>query len=290
MGQTFSFTKMHGCGNDYIYVNCFTQHIDDPAAVSIIVSDRHCGIGGDGLVLICPSEIADVRMRIFNADGSEAEMCGNATRCVARYAHEHGLAKGDTVRIETGCGVKEAKLLMEDGHVCGATVDMGEPVLAAGSIPVRLPEGFDTQAFFQGQPFTVDGTEWQANVVSMGNPHNVLFLDDTRPALEELDLAKTGPAFENHVLFPERVNTEFVRVESDSSVSMRVWERGSGETMACGTGACAVAVACIKTGRTKRTVSVHLKGGTLTIFWDQESNHVFMTGPATHVFDGVITV
>ncbi len=290
MGQTFSFTKMHGCGNDYIYVNCFTQHIDDPAAVSKVVSDRHCGIGGDGLVLICPSDVADVRMRIFNADGSEAEMCGNATRCVARYAHEHGLAQGDVVRIETGSGIKVARLLMEDGKVSGATVDMGEPVLQAGLIPVRLPEGFDAQAFFQGQPFTVDGTEWQANVVSMGNPHNVLFLDETRPPLEELDLAKSGPAFENHALFPERINTEFVRVESDSSVSMRVWERGSGETMACGTGACAVAVACIETGRTKRTVNVHLLGGTLTIFWDPESNHVFMTGPATHVFDGVITV
>ena len=288
--QTFHFTKMQGLGNDYIYVNCFEEHIEDPAAVSCFVSDRHFGIGGDGLVLIGPSKTADVRMRIFNADGSEAEMCGNASRCVARYASEHNLVQGDTVRIETGAGLRIAKLIRENGEICGAAVDMGEPILAQGKLPLSLPEGFDPEASYLNKPFAAAGAEWRANVVSMGNPHNVLFLDRTGLALEDLDLDEMGPSFENHPLFPERTNTEFVRVESKDSVSMRVWERGSGETLACGTGACAVACASYATGRTGRSVDVHLVGGTLHILWDEETNHVFMTGAAVPVFEGVITV
>ncbi len=290
MSQNIHFTKMHGCGNDYVYVNCFTEHVGDAASLSRFVSDRHFGVGADGLVLIGPSTMADVRMRIFNADGSEAEMCGNASRCVAKYVYDHGIVRERVIRIETGAGLKVARLLIDEDRVTGATVDMGEPILAAGRLPLALPDGRDPEAPFMDEPMTCAGRSWLCHAVSMGNPHNIIFLGDDDPALEDLDLEKIGPEFENHALFPERVNTEFVRVESVSAVSMRVWERGSGETMACGTGACATAVACIHTGRTDRTVDVKLKGGTLRINWNPDDNHVYMTGPAVAVFDGVLAL
>ncbi len=289
MSQKIHFTKMQGCGNDYVYVNCFTEHVGNAPELARLVSDRHFGIGGDGLVTIGPSSTADVRMRIFNADGSEAEMCGNASRCVAKYVYDNGLVRERVIRIETGAGLRIARLLIDGGQVTGATVDMGEPILAPANIPLALPEDYDPQSPYMARPFTVNGKTWLAHVVSMGNPHNVIFLGDEDPALEDLDLTKIGPDFENDKLFPERVNTEFVRVENVSTVSMRVWERGSGETLACGTGACATAVAAIYTGRTDRTVDVRLKGGTLRINWNADDNHVYMTGPAVTVFEGVIS-
>ena len=282
MTAKIPFTKMHGIGNDYVYVNGFDVTIDNPGPLARSISDRHFGVGSDGLVLILPSESADVRMRMFNADGTEAEMCGNAVRCVAKYAYDNGLVRGSAVRVETRSGEKIVRLLFEQGNAVGATVDMGEPVLEPAGIPVTPDTAHAGADRLVSVPICVAGQEYSFTAVSMGNPHAVLFMKD----VDTLDLPKLGPLFEHHAMFPQRTNTEFVDVTSPSSVTMRVWERGAGETMACGTGACAVVVACVLNGHTKRRVKVHLKGGNLDILWDADNNHVFMTGGATTVFEG----
>ena len=276
------FTKMHGCGNDYVYVNLFEETIADPAQLSIAVSDRHFGIGSDGLITIGPSDVADFRMRIYNADGSEAEMCGNGIRCVAKYVYDHELTSQTTITVETGAGIKTLDLLVENGKVTQVTVDMGEPILAPEEIPV-VAEG--TRVV--DEPILVDGKEWRMTCVSMGNPHDIIFMDED---VRTLDLEKIGPDFENHAAFPKRINTEFVNVIDETHLRMRVWERGSGETLACGTGTCATVVAAILNGLTKDEVSVELLGGTLHIKWDREKNLVYMTGPATVVYSGEIDI
>lgn len=272
------FTKMHGCGNDYVYVNLFEETLADPAQVAIAVSDRHFGIGSDGLITIGPSEIADFRMRIYNADGSEAEMCGNGIRCVAKYVYEHGLTKQTEIRVETGAGVKTLRLTVEDDMVTLVRVDMGTPILSPAEIPVIA----DTEPVVD-ESIIVDGKQWRMTCVSMGNPHAVVFVDD----VAHFELEKYGPLFENHERFPKRTNTEFVQIVSRNEAIMRVWERGSAETWACGTGTCATVMACILNGYTDHKVLVHLRGGDLQIEYDEKTNHVFMTGPATEVFNGI---
>ena len=273
------FTKMHGCGNDYVYDNLFEEKIDDPAELSIKISDRHFGIGSDGLITIGPSDVADFRMRIYNADGSEAEMCGNGVRCVAKYVYDHNLTDKTEISVETGAGIKILKLFVENGKVAQVTVDMGEPGLKPEEIPV-VAEGDRVI----NEPIEVCGREWRMTCVSMGNPHAVVFVDD----VENFDIEKYGPHFENHERFPKRTNTEFVHVVSPTEAYMRVWERGSAETWACGTGTCATVMACILNGKTENKVLVHLRGGDLTIEYDKKTNHIFMTGPATEVFNGEI--
>lgn len=289
------FTKMHGAGNDYIYVNCF----EDPSpsnipAVAQYVSDRHFGIGGDGLVLILPSDVADARMRMFNADGSEAEMCGNAIRCVAKYVYDHGIRKSETLTIETGAGVLALELEVENGLVHRVRVDMGIPILDSLGIPTLLP-GDPGRA----TPFPVEGgavidarlevegldAPLLATCVSMGNPHCVTFVE----SLSDHWVLDIGPRIECHAAFPNRVNAEFVEVVNPHELNMRVWERGSGETWACGTGACAVGVAGVLSGRTERKVIIHLLGGDLEIEW-ADNQHVFKTGPAVEVFSGEVEV
>ena len=273
------FTKMHGCGNDYVYVNCFEETVDNPAAVARFVSDRHYGIGSDGLILICPSEIADFRMAMYNLDGSEGKMCGNGVRCIAKYVYDHHLTDKTQISLETLGGIKYLDLNIKDGKVETVKVDMGEPILKPEEIPVKL-----SKEVVIDEPVEVDGKVWNMTCISMGNPHAVVFVDDTK----SLDLEAMGPSFENHAIFPEQVNTEFVHVLDRKTVDMRVWERGSGETFACGTGACATAFACILNGKTDDQVLVHLVGGDLLIEYDRETNHIFMTGPATEVFSGEI--
>lgn len=273
------FTKMHGCGNDYVYVNLFEEQIENPAKVSIAVSDRHFGIGSDGLITIGASEIADFRMRIYNADGSEAEMCGNGIRCVAKYVYDHKLTDKTEITVETGAGVKTLQLTVEDDKVTLVRVDMGEPILTPDEIPV-VADGDRVV----DEPIVVDDKEWRMTCVSMGNPHAVVFVND----VAHFELEKYGPLFENHVRFPKRTNTEFVQIISRNEAIMRVWERGSAETWACGTGTCATVMACILNGLTDNDVLVHLRGGDLRIVYDEKSNHVFMTGPATEVFEGEI--
>ena len=271
------FTKMHGCGNDYVYVNCFEEEVKDPVSLSIAISDRHFGVGGDGLVLICPSDRADAKMRMFNADGSEGKMCGNAIRCVGKYLYDHGIVSKTTVTIETLSGIKTLELFLKDGKVDSAQVNMGPAILIPSEIPVNLP-GERAVAV----PVKIAGEEHTITCVSMGNPHCIVFGGDSY----ELDLPKIGPLFENDPLFPERVNTEFIEVLDDHTLNMRVWERGSGETWACGTGACAAAVAAVLNGFCKKgkDISVRLRGGELTIRYTDEA--VFMTGKATEVFHG----
>ncbi len=271
------FTKMHGCGNDYVYINCFNETVEDPSALAIKVSDRHFGIGSDGLILICPSTVADFRMRMFNADGSEGEMCGNGIRCVAKYVYDHGMTDAKKISIETGAGIKYLDLTVEDGKVSLVKVDMGEPIL----VPAQIPVDFAGERMVN-EPVEVDGKEWNMTCVSMGNPHAVVFVPDTK----SLELEKMGPHFEHHKIFPKRTNTEFVQILSRNEINMRVWERGSGETLACGTGTCASVMACILNGYTEHEVLVHLLGGDLTIHYDEKSNHIFMTGPAVTVFEG----
>ena len=278
------FTKMHGLGNDYIYVNGFTETVADPASLSRAISDRHTGVGGDGLILILPPQNgveADLRMRMFNADGSESKMCGNGIRCVCKYAHDHGLSNAKPMRIETGAGVLALQYTVNGrGAVETVTVDMGEPILDLPAIPVDAKhlDGSEEST----HRFTVDRESLVATFVSMGNPHAVIYVDD----VSEIDLECIGPKLEMHVAFPERVNSHFVQVDSRGEVTMRTWERGSGATRACGTGACAVCVAGVLTGRTDRTLLVHLPGGDLQLRWDEQTNHVFMTGPAVEVFTG----
>ncbi|MCR4567507.1 MAG: diaminopimelate epimerase [Pseudobutyrivibrio sp.] len=275
------FTKMHGCGNDYVYVNLFEETIDDPAAVSIKISDRHFGIGSDGLITIGPSDKADFRMRMYNADGSEGEMCGNGIRCVAKYVYDHNLTIKTEISVETGAGIKYLTLFVEDGKVAQVRVDMGEPILEPSLISV-VAEGDKVI----DAPIEVGGKTWNMTCVSMGNPHAVVFVDDTA----SFELEKYGPLFENHERFPKRTNTEFVQIISRSEANMRVWERGSAETWACGTGTCASVMACILNGKTDDKVLVHLRGGDLTIEYDRATNHIFMTGPAVEVFTGEISL
>lgn len=274
--MSIRFTKMQGIGNDYIYVDCFRNPPPkDPAGLSRRISDRHFGVGADGLILICPSEKADARMRMFNADGSEAEMCGNGVRCVAKYVHDHGLARKPTLTIETGRGVLTLELETRNGCVDQVRVDMGEPILQAERIPTTLPGNPPINVRLPRHDLT-------ATCVSMGNPHCVTFVDEITDDL----VLKIGPQIEVDPAFPRRTNVEFVRVNRADNVTMRVWERGSGETMACGTGACAVAVAGVLAGKTGRSIVVHLPGGDLDLTWSERDNHVFMKGPAVEVFSG----
>lgn len=272
------FTKMHGIGNDYIYMDCIRNPPPkDPAALSRAMSDRHCGIGADGLILICPSERADARMRMFNADGSEAEMCGNGLRCVGKYVYDHDLARKQSLRIETGRGVLALDLEFAAGRVHQVRVDMGEPILEAARIPTTLPGNPPVNV-----PLVIQDRTFHVTCVSMGNPHCVTFVD----LLDDALVLGIGPGIERHHAFPRRVNAEFVRVQRPSEITMRVWERGSGETMACGTGACGVAVAGVLAGRTERKIVAHLRGGDLHLHWSESDNHVYMTGPAVEVFSG----
>ena len=275
------FTKMHGAGNDYVYVDGFAVEVDDPADLARRVSPRRTGIGSDGLILLRPSAVAAVRMEMYNADGSRGEMCGNGIRCVGKLAYERGIARENPLRVETDSGVKTLELDLEQDRVRSVTVDMGAPILE----PARIPARFDGARVVDA-PLAVGGETERVTCVSMGNPHCVLFLAE----IDGLDLEAIGPRFEHHDRFPNRVNTEFVRVISPAEVRMRVWERGSGETAACGTGACAVAVAGVLTGRTGRDVLVHLNGGDLTISWRERDGHVHMRGDAVEVFRGVIEI
>ena len=272
------FTKMQGLGNDYVYVNGFEERIENPSEMAVKVSNRNFGVGSDGLILINPSEKADFEMEMYNADGSRGEMCGNGIRCVAKYVYDYGLTDKTHISVETLGGIKYLDLTVEDGKVILVRVDMGSPILTPAQIPVIADE-----AEAVAVPILVDETEYQMTCVSMGNPHAVVFMDD----IEHLEIEKIGPKFEHHERFPNRVNTEFVKVLDRQTASMRVWERGSGETLACGTGACAVAVACILGGYTENKVTVKLLGGDLLIEWDREQNKIYMTGPAEVVFDGV---
>ncbi|NLK71317.1 MAG: diaminopimelate epimerase [Clostridiales bacterium] len=276
------FTKMHGIGNDYIYINCFNETVLNPNETAIFVSDRRFGIGSDGLVLIMPSEIADFKMRIFNADGSEAMMCGNATRCIGKYVYDKGLTDKDEITLETNSGIKHLKLFIKDNKVDAVEVDMSKAILKPRDIPVDS----DLDLFIS-EPVEVNGAEYAITCVSMGNPHAVIFMD----GIDELELEKIGPYFENHSLFPDRINTEFVEIIDDKTLKMRVWERGSGETFACGTGACATVVAAVlnKHCRADEEITVHLRGGDLKITYKSDGT-VMMTGPATHVFDGEIEI
>jgi diaminopimelate epimerase len=272
------FVKMQGAGNDYVYVDCFQQEVADPADLAVEISDRHFGVGGDGLVLIGPSDSADLRMRMFNADGTESEMCGNAIRCVAKYACDRHLADGDRLRVETMAGVKAIDVSRgQDGKVSSATVDMGEPILDPPAIPVNIP-----QPRVVDTPLRLPANAFAMTCVSMGNPHAVIFVNDLR----EITLGEVGPQIENHPLFPQRTNAHFVQVLGAGEVSILHWERGSGPTLACGTGASACCVAGVLTGRTQRAVTAHLPGGDLVLTWRESDNHVLMTGPAVEVFSG----
>lgn len=273
------FTKMQGCGNDYVYVNCLKETIKDASTFAKIVSDRHFGIGSDGLILIKESEVADFTMHMYNMDGSQGEMCGNAIRCVGKYVYDHKMTTKTKLSIETLAGIKYLDLKVEGGKVNYVTVDMGEPILTPKLIPIAM-EGDQVI----DMPITVEGREFRFTGISIGNPHAVVFVDDTKNLLIEL----YGPKFEHHPLFPERINTEFVQVLDRKTINMRVWERGSNETWACGTGATCSAYACILNGYTEDEVTVHMLGGDLIIRYDRQTNHLFMTGPAVEVFEGVV--
>lgn len=277
------FTKMHGIGNDYVYVNAFDQQVPDPAATARKISDRHFGVGADGLILVLPSDKADVRMRMFNADGSEPEMCGNGVRCLAKYAYDHGLTRSNPMKVETGRGVLSLSLEVIENKVRQVTVDMGEPILPLPEIPVdrdKLVKG--------GREHEYRLSISQANelldaaFVSMGNPHAIIFVNE----VAQVDVDHLGPVVERHKAFPRRMNAHWVQVHSRSELTMRTWERGSGITLACGTGASAVCVAGVLTGRTDRRLLAHLPGGDLRLEWREADNHVYMTGPATEVFSG----
>lgn len=272
------FTKMQGIGNDYVYVNCLQETIENPSELAKKISDRHYGVGSDGLIMINPSDKADFEMEMYNADGSRGEMCGNGIRCVAKYVYDYGLTDKTSISVETLAGIKYLDLTVEDGKVVLVKVDMGKPMLRPEEVPVvsEKEEVID-------EPITVDGQEYRMTCVSMGNPHAVVFIDQD---VKEFPLETVGVKFENHERFPKRVNTEFVNVLDRHTAQMRVWERGSGETLACGTGACAVSVACALNGLTEDEVTVKLLGGDLQIKWDREKNTVYMTGPAEVVFDG----
>ncbi len=275
------FTKMHGTGNDYVYINGFVENIKNPSELSLKLSDRHKGVGSDGLVVILPSEDCDFKMRMFNSDGSESEMCGNASRCVGKYVYEKGMTNKTGITLETLAGVKVLKLwLNEEKRVEKVTVDMGAPVLDASSIPTAF-----SQSPVVKSPLPVsDDATYEVTCLSMGNPHAVLFMDK----IDELDLSEIGPVIEHAPYFPNRTNTEFVEVVSDRWLKMRVWERGAGETLACGTGACAAVVAAVLNGLAGRKATVQLRGGDLEIEWNEEDNRVYLTGDAVTVFEGEI--
>ena len=275
------FTKMQGLGNDYVYVNCFKETIENPPEMAKKVSNRNFGIGSDGLIMINPSDVADFEMEMYNADGSRSEMCGNGIRCVGKYVYDYGLTEKEHISVETLAGIKYLDLTVEDGKVKLVKVDMGSPEL----VPENIPIVADGNRVID-EPINVNGTEYRMTGVSMGNPHAVVYVEDVKG----LDIETIGPAFENHERFPNRVNTEFVKVLDRNTVEMRVWERGSGETMACGTGACAVAVACILNGFKEDKVTVKLLGGDLQIEWDKEADNIYMTGPAEVSFDGEINL
>ena len=283
------FTKMHGIGNDYVYVYCFEEELAmDPGRLAELVSDRHCGIGSDGLILIKPSAVADFCMDMYNSDGSRGAMCGNGIRCVAKYVYDHGMTNMTTIRIETLSGIKTIDLTVKDGKVRLANVDMGMPVLLSQGVnreltPEVRKEIADSEIW---EVLDVQDKEMSMIHISMGNPHAVFFVDD----VDNIEIEKIGPAIETHPRFPDRTNVEFVQIVDESHVKMRVWERGAGETMACGTGACAVAVACRLAGYSQDKVDVRLLGGTLTIFWNPDNGHVEMCGPATEVFTGEFNV
>lgn len=275
------FTKMEGCGNDYVYVNGFKNKIDNPNEVSKLVSDRHFGIGSDGMIVINPSDVADFKMSMYNADGSEGKMCGNGIRCVAKYVYDNKMTDKTTITVETLSGIKTLVLNVKEGKVDTVRVNMGAPEIVASKVPV----------LFHGEkvinePILIEGREYGITCVSMGNPHAVTFIDDT----DSLEIEHIGPMFENHEMFPDRVNTEFIQVVDRKTVRMRVWERGSGETLACGTGACASVVACVLNDKTENTVTVKLLGGDLLIEYNEEENTVYMTGPARVSFTGNIEI
>lgn len=280
MTRVVRFTKMHGAGNDYIYVDIQRYPIEHPETLAIKWSAPHTGIGSDGLVLIGSSEKGDFSMRIFNADGSEAKMCGNASRCIGKYLYEHGLTHKQEIRLETLSGIKILQLHVKDGSVNSVTVDMG--------IPADEPVDYDGQGAkpMKERPIVAGGKQWIGTTISMGNPHLVIFVED----LNEIDIEDAGPKLENHPLFPGRINVEFAQILEDGKIRMRVWERGSGITQACGTGACATAVAACITGRCGTKSDIIMDGGTLTIEWNQETRHVLMTGEATQVFEGEINI
>lgn len=275
------FTKMQGIGNDYVYINCFEETVKDPSALSIRLSDRHFGIGSDGVILIEPSEVADCKMDMYNADGSRGMICGNGIRCVGKYVYERGIARKDVLTVETLSGIKTLYLSVENGKVKELEVNMGKPIFE----PDQIPADFKKEKVIN-EPLLVEGKEYHVTCLSMGNPHCVLFVDNT----DHLPIAEIGPKFEHHPAFPQRMNTEFIQLVGQDEVKMRVWERGSGETLACGTGTCAAAVACFLNGKTGRNVLVHLLGGDLKIRWDETSGDVFMKGPAEFSFDGSVEI
>lgn len=280
--QTIKFTKMQGAGNDYVYVNCLDKRIENVNETAKAISDRHFGVGSDGLVLICPSDKADFRMDMYNSDGTQAEMCGNATRCVAKYVHDKGLTDKTVFTLETLAGIKTLELTLDDeGKTKTVRVNMGAPVLTPSDIPIdsKLDR-------FINQPVNVAGKDWLMTGVSMGNPHAVTFVDDT----DSIDIEKIGPMFEHHPMFPKRVNTEFAQIIDKNTIKMRVWERGAGETLACGTGSCATLVAAALCGYTGDEADIILLGGKLHISWDREKNVIYMTGGAEFVFEGEITL
>ena len=272
------FTKMQGCGNDYVYINCFTETVKNPEKLAIAMSNRHFGVGSDGIVCICPSQRADFRMRMFNADGSEAEMCGNATRCIAKYVYERGLTRKTEISLETLAGIKILNIHVKDGVVDTVTVDMGEPILDGPNIPVASSENV-----VKGKILQAEDQSFAFTCVSMGNPHAVTFVED----VANFDVEKYGKVIETHPFFPKKTNVEFVEKIDDHTLQMRVWERGSGETLACGTGACATLVAAVQNGITGRKAALRLLGGELMIEWNEKDNHVYMTGPARFSFDGI---
>lgn len=271
------FTKMEGLGNDYVYINCFKEHVENPNALAVKISDRHFGVGGDGMILIKPSDKADFTMDMYNADGTQAEMCGNGIRCVGKYVYDYGLTDKTSISVETLAGIKYLDLKLKNGKVDMVTVDMGEPETKAALVPVSSEK---EQVI--NERITVSGEDYYMTCVSMGNPHAVVFVPDT----DSFPLSEIGPLFENNPIFPNRINAEFVQVSDRKTVKMRVWERGTGETLACGTGACATAVACVLNNKTDDEITVKLLGGDLLIRYDKEKNKIYMTGPARVVFDG----
>lgn len=276
------FTKMHGLGNDYVYMDAINQNIEDRTELAKFVSDRHFGIGSDGLILICPSNVADFKMQMFNQDGSEAQMCGNGIRCVGKYVYDKGLTNKTTISIETLAGIKILKMQEENGKIKLITVDMGEPILEPNKIPVKSNENPVKNLLLNAE-----NREFKFTCVSMGNPHGITFIDED---VNSFDVCKFGKKLEINSAFPQKANIEFVNIIDEKNIKMRVWERGAGETLACGTGACAVTVAAVLNGYTKREVTVKLLGGDLKINWSEEDNHIYMTGPATTVFEGKIEI
>ncbi len=275
------FTKMQGIGNDYVYINCFEEKIEDKEKLAIKLSERHFGVGADGMILICPSERADFKMEMYNADGSRGKMCGNGIRCVGKFVYDKGLTDKTTVTVDTDSGIKTLEFKLENNSVKTVNVNMGSPELEPKKIPVNL----DGEKIIN-HPFEVDGKTYEITCVSMGNPHAVVFCENP----DDLELEKIGPKFEKHEIFPEQTNTEFVQVLDKNTLKMRVWERGSGETLACGTGACATLVAAVLAGKSEDRATIKLIGGELEIFWDRAENLIYMSGPAEFVFDGELYI